>query len=71
MGAGPAEHDPERVRERADLPATLSHPGRAFCERLAAACAHLGFGRDQLADEMVAELGSLRGLLELLEAVDE
>ena len=40
-------------------------------ERVAAAGAHLHLGGDQLADEMRLELRSLRGFLELLEAVDE
>ena len=40
-------------------------------ERVAAAGADLDLGGDQLADEVRLELGAPRGLLQLLEAVDE
>ena len=67
--AGRAERDPERLGELVQLRAPLAHPGGRFGEVLAAARSNLDLRRDQLADEVLLERGSLRGRLQLLEAV--
>jgi hypothetical protein len=54
-----------------ELLAALAHPRRALVERRAAARANLHLRRDQLADEVLFELGALSRRLELLEPVDE
>ena len=65
------EAEAERVDERAELRAALAQALGALRERVAAAGADLDLGGDQLADEVRLELGAPRGLLHLLEAVDE
>ncbi len=67
--ARPAEHDAELVGEREELVAPLAHARRGFSEVVAAARADLDLGGDQLADEVVLELGSPDGGLQLLEPV--
>src|SRR5258708_24583511 len=65
------EADPDAVRERTKLRAALPERGGRLGERLAAAGPHLDLGGDQLADEMRLDVGALRRLLQVFEAVDE
>ena len=69
MRADAAEHDPERLCERRELAAPFADPGRRLGERLAAPRADLDLGGDQLADDVLLDLGAFRGGLQLLEAV--
>ena len=71
MRSGRAELEPLLPGERLQLRAALRHPRRGLGEVGAPARAHLGLGGDQLADEMLVELGARRRSLQLLEAVDE
>ena len=71
MCSGGAEQQPLFACQRLQLPATLPHPGSRLTEVGALPRAHLGLRRDQLADEMLIELRTLRRSLQLLEAVDE
>ena len=71
MRAGGAERDPARLGDVAELLPPLAEQRRGLGERVAAPGADLDLGRDQLADEVRLELRAERGLLELLEAVDE
>ena len=69
MCAGTGERDTVRIRERAELHATLRHPLRGLAERLAPARLHLDLGRDQLAHQMLVELALCGAGLEFLEPV--
>ena len=69
--AGRAERDAARLGERPELLPPLAKQRGRVGERVAAAGADLDLGGDQLADQVRLELGPLRRLLELLEAVDE
>ena len=62
---------PSAVDEAAKLLAAGAHERGGLGEALAAAGLDLDLGRDELADEVLLELGAARGGLHLLEAVDE
>src|SRR5439155_22227418 len=65
------ECDAKRIYERTKLRATLPDELHAIGERVTAAGAHLGFGCDQLTDEVRLDLGADRRLLHVFEAVDK
>ena len=67
--AGRAERELLLARERVDLRAALLHLRRRLLEAVAAAGADLDLGCDQLADDVVGEVGAIGGRLQLLEAV--
>ncbi len=69
--AGGREPDAERVDEAAQLDAPLADLLRRLGERVAPARAHLDLGGDQLSDEVRLEVGALRGVPHVLEAVEQ
>ena len=71
MRPGGAEREVELSRQFEQLSPPLHHDRGRVGKRLAAACADLHLGGDQLADEMLFDLRALRGRLKILEAVDE
>ena len=58
--AGRAEREPELAREGAELRPPLDHRRGRLGEVGALAGPHLGLGRDQLADQVRLDVGSLR-----------
>jgi hypothetical protein len=68
---GRAERDPEPLREGVKLLAPLADTRRALVEGVAAARADLDLRGDQLAHEVVFQLGAPGRGLEVLEPVDE
>ena len=63
--------DAEAIGKIGQLRAPLAHPFRDLREVRAASRLDLDFGRDQLADEVLVDVGSLRAGLQLLEPVRE
>ena len=69
--AGRAERELLFARERVDLRAALLHLRGRFLEAGAAAGADLDLGCDQLADDVLGEVGAIGGRLQRLEPVRE
>src|SRR5207237_6986875 len=67
MRAGGSDCDAVRIDERPELSPALGHAVGCHGEGLAAPRLDLDLGGDELADEMLVELGSRGGFLQLFE----